>query len=59
VTAVAFKRLAQRDIEAVIDRVVGNKLIPASTRQDIIDAIPLFVEEMTKVVLEAMALFRG
>ena len=58
-TAVAFKRLAQRDIEAVIDRVVGNKLIPASTRQDIIDAIPLFVEEMTKVVLEAMALFRG
>jgi len=48
--------LAQRDIETVIDNVVGNKVIPASTRQDIIertDGIPLFVEEMTKAVLEA------
>src|SRR5437016_1829057 len=40
----------------MIDRVVGNKLIPANVRQDIIertDGIPLFVEEMTKAVLEA------
>ena len=40
----------------MIDGVVGNKLIPASVRQDIIertDGIPLFVEEMTKAVLEA------
>ena len=40
----------------MIDGVVGNKLIPASIRQDIIertDGIPLFVEEMTKAVLEA------
>ena len=56
VTALTINRLAQRDIEAMIDRVVGNKLIPASVRQDIIertDGIPLFVEEMTKAVLEA------
>ena len=56
VTALTINRLAQRDIEAMIDRVVGNKLIPASIRQDIIertDGIPLFVEEMTKAVLEA------
>jgi predicted ATPase len=55
VTALTLNRLAQRDIEAVIDGVVGNKLIPASVRQDIIertDGIPLFVEEMTKAVLE-------
>jgi tetratricopeptide (TPR) repeat protein len=35
---------------------VGNKLIPANVRQDIrerTDGIPLFVEEMTKAVLEA------
>jgi len=47
---------AQRDINAMIDRVVGSKRIPASIRQDIIertDGIPLFVEEMTKAVLEA------
>ena len=56
VTALTLNRLAQRDIEAMIDRVVGNKLIAASIRQDIIertDGIPLFVEEMTKAVLEA------
>jgi predicted ATPase len=56
VTALTLNRLAQRDIETVIDNVVGNNLIPASIRQDIIertDGIPLFVEEMTKAVLEA------
>jgi len=40
----------------MIDCVVGNGLIPATIRQDIIertDGIPLFVEEMTKAVLEA------
>jgi class 3 adenylate cyclase len=43
VAAVTLNRLAQRDIETVIDNVVGNKLIPASIRQDIIertDGIP-------------------
>ena len=47
---------AQREIDAMIDRVTGNKPLPASIRQDIIertDGIPLFVEEMTKAVLEA------
>ena len=56
VAAFTINRLPQRDIEAMIDGVVGNKLLPASTRQDIIertDGIPLFVEEMTKAVLEA------
>jgi len=56
VTALTLNRLAQRDINAMIDRVVGNKPLPASIRQDIIertDGIPLFVEEMTKAVLEA------
>ncbi|MGB7277640.1 MAG: adenylate/guanylate cyclase domain-containing protein, partial [Pseudolabrys sp.] len=56
VTALTLNRLEQRDIEALIDCVVGNKRIIASIRQDIIertDGIPLFVEEMTKAVLEA------
>jgi predicted ATPase len=56
VTALTINRLAQRDIEAMIDGVVGNRLVPASIRRDIIertDGIPLFVEEMTKAVLEA------
>ena len=56
VTVLTLNRLAEREISAMIDRVVGNKLLPASVRQDIIertDGIPLFVEEMTKAVLEA------
>jgi predicted ATPase len=56
VTALTINRLAERDVSAMIDRLVGNKLIPANIRQDIIertDGIPLFIEEMTKAVLEA------
>jgi class 3 adenylate cyclase/predicted ATPase len=56
VTAVTINRLAQRDVADMIDRVLGNRRLPASIRQDIIertDGIPLFVEEMTKAVLEA------
>jgi predicted ATPase len=52
VTALTLNRLGQRAIEAMIDHVAGNKLLPASVRQDIVertDGIPLFVEEMTKV----------
>ena len=56
VTALTLNRLAEREVSAMIDRVVGNKELPANIRQDIIertDGIPLFVEEMTKAVLEA------
>jgi class 3 adenylate cyclase/predicted ATPase/tRNA A37 threonylcarbamoyladenosine biosynthesis protein TsaE len=56
VTTMTINRLAQRQVGAMIDGVVGNKLLPTRIRQDIIertDGIPLFVEEMTKAVLEA------
>ena len=56
VTALTLNRLGGREIEALIDRVTGNKPLLASVRQEIIertDGIPLFVEEMTKAVLEA------
>jgi len=56
VTALSLNRLAEREITAMIDCVTGNKALPESIRQDIIeraDGIPLFVEEMTKAVLEA------
>src|SRR6202040_4379205 len=46
----------QREIAAMIDGVTGNKRLPESVRHDIIertDGIPLFVEEITKAVLEA------
>jgi len=56
VTALNLNRLGERQIAALIDGVTGNKSLPKSVRQDIIertDGIPLFVEEMTKAVLEA------
>jgi predicted ATPase len=56
-TALILNRLGERQIAAIIDSVTGNKLLPPSVRQDIIertDGIPLFVEEMTKSVLEAV-----
>ena len=56
VTALTINRLGQREVSAMIDRVVGNKSLAESVREDIIertDGIPLFVEEITKAVLEA------
>ena len=56
VSALTLNRLGEREIAAMIDRVTGNKPLPERLRQDIIertDGIPLFVEEMTKAVLEA------
>jgi predicted ATPase/class 3 adenylate cyclase len=60
VTALIINRLTEREAGAMIDRIVGNKRLPANIRQDIIertDGIPLFVEEMTKAVLEAESEF--
>jgi class 3 adenylate cyclase/predicted ATPase len=56
VTALTLNRLAEREVAILIDRVSGDKRLPANVRQDIIertDGIPLFVEEITKAVLEA------
>jgi len=56
VTALALNRLGHREVDTMIDRVIGDKPLPANIRKDIIertDGIPLFVEEMTKAVLEA------
>jgi predicted ATPase len=56
VTLLTLNRLTRREADAMIDRVVGTKAIPVAMRQNIIertDGIPLFVEEMTKAVLEA------
>ena len=56
VTPLSLNRLAPREVDAIIDHIVGNKPLPANIRQDITertDGVPLFVEEMTKAVLEA------
>jgi predicted ATPase len=56
VTSVTLNRLGEREAAAIIARLVGNKELPADVMAEIVertDGIPLFVEEMTKAVLEA------
>jgi class 3 adenylate cyclase len=55
VTAVNLNRLGKREIAAIINHVAGTKALSANVRRDIVepaDGIPLFVEEITKAVLE-------
>jgi class 3 adenylate cyclase/predicted ATPase len=56
VTTLILNRLAKHDAATMIECIIGNSVLPENIRQDIIersDGIPLFVEEMTKAVLEA------
>ena len=56
VTSLTLNRLGEREAAAIIARLVGNKELPADVVVEIVertDGIPLFVEEMTKAVLEA------
>ena len=56
VTSLTLNRLGERDAATIIERLVGNKGLPADVMAEIVertDGIPLFVEEMTKAVLEA------
>ena len=55
-TTLALNRLGEREAAAIIARIVGNKELPADVIAEIAertDGIPLFVEEMTKAVLDA------
>ena len=56
VAALTINRLAPREVMALIDSIVANRRLPENIKQDIVertDGVPLFVEEMTKAVLEA------
>src|SRR6202790_2645292 len=56
VTSLTLNRLGEREAAAIIARLVGNEELPADVMAEIVertDGIPLFVEEMTKAVLEA------
>ena len=56
VMSLALNRLGEREAAAIITHLVGNKELPADVMAEIVertDGIPLFVEEMTKAVLEA------
>jgi predicted ATPase len=55
-TNLTLNRLGERETVAIIAHLAGNKELPADVMAEIVertDGIPLFVEEMTKAVLEA------
>ncbi|MBI3799401.1 MAG: hypothetical protein HY268_20845 [Deltaproteobacteria bacterium] len=51
-----LSRLGRSQVEAMVERVAGGKALPAEVVQQIVaktDGVPLFVEELTKTVLES------
>src|SRR5450432_971643 len=56
VMSLTLNRLGEREAAGIIAGLIGNKNLPANVMAEIVDrtdGIPLFVEEMTKAVLEA------
>ncbi|RTE93947.1 adenylate/guanylate cyclase domain-containing protein [Bradyrhizobium sp. LVM 105] len=56
VTALSLSRLGRRQGAAVVDRVTGGKMLPQEVLEQILaktDGVPLFVEELTKAVIES------
>ena len=54
-TSLTLNRLGARQAAAIVDRVAGGKALPAEVLDQILaktDGVPLFVEELTKAVLE-------
>ena len=51
-----LSRFGRRQALAMVDRVAGGKALPAEVLEQIVaktDGVPLFVEELTKTVLES------
>jgi len=56
VASLQLSRFGRRHALAMVDRVVGGKALPAEVLEQIVaktDGVPLFVEELTKMVLES------
>jgi class 3 adenylate cyclase/predicted ATPase len=61
VTSIALERLAPAEVETLAEHVAGRPLPPEVTAQIVAktDGVPLFVEELTKTVLEGGLLVAG
>jgi hypothetical protein len=59
VTTITLTRLGRREAEGLVDRIAGGKPLPRDVLEQILahtDGVPLFVEELTKTVLEGSLL---
>ena len=55
-TTIPLARLGRRDGAALVERVTGGKALPKEVMDEILartDGVPLFIEELTKTVLES------
>jgi TOMM system kinase/cyclase fusion protein len=55
-TPITLNRLPRRQVEILVERVAGGKALPTAVVQQVVtktDGVPLFVEELTKMVLES------
>jgi class 3 adenylate cyclase len=55
-TQLTLSRLARQQVETMVEEVTGGKALPSEVLQQIVaktDGVPLFVEELTKMVLES------
>jgi predicted ATPase len=62
VTQLSLNRFGRRQAVAIIDQVTGGKALPVEVLEQIVaktDGVPLFVEELTKTVLESGLLREG
>jgi TOMM system kinase/cyclase fusion protein len=62
VTPVTLGRIPRTQVEAMVAHVAGNKALPAEVHRRLVsqtDGVPLFVEELTKMVLESGLLREG
>ncbi len=56
VTTLTLNRLGEHEARTMMEGIIGSSVLPDRIRKDIVersDGIPLFLEEMTKAVLEA------
>lgn len=61
-TQITLNRLTSKQVRAMLEKVVGGKALPTAVAQQLVekaDGVPLFVEELTKMVLESGLLREG
>jgi class 3 adenylate cyclase/predicted ATPase len=62
ITNITLNRLNRREVEVMVESVTGNKALPPDVVEQIVsktDGVPLFVEELTKMVIESGLLTEG
>ena len=56
VTTLSLNRLSRREVAGIVESVTGGKSLPSEVLEQIVaktDGVPLFIEELTKTILEA------